>query len=461
VAIKFIDLFAGIGGFHAAGTAFGWKCVMANELDEQAARIYEINWGVNPLGNIHDFTKVKRKKEIPSHDVLFAGFPCQPFSKSGRQLGMNEDRGSLFHDIAFVIEKSRPSLVVLENVRNIAGPRHAHEWNFIILKLRKLGYRVSSKPFVVSPHRIPPSFGGTPQARERVFIVGTRLPSKSKTYNGAFHDVQLRFPTTFEGWDPNDWNLTRDLPIVKNPSDFIKYRLSNDEISVLDVWDELIKEVKNQGEEVRLPGFPLWSDIWGKKPVYKYVKGSPDWKLDFEFKNRQFYLEYKRTIDNWFKKHPEIRDFAPSKRKLEWQAQQMESIWGGLIHFRPSGIRVKRATYVPALVAITQTSIVGPLKRRITPQEAALLQGLPRTFSFQGQSDSTSYKQLGNGVSVGAVYQVIKAAAIRDHEILKATNPKLLNSILKASDSPEGALTSEKEVIQRKNILLKRNLLLL
>jgi site-specific DNA-cytosine methylase len=70
------------------------------------------------------------------------------------------------------------TMVVLENVRNIAGPRHAHEWKYIIEKLRDLGYRVSSKPFVVSPHRIPPSYGGTPQARERVFIVGTRLPSK-------------------------------------------------------------------------------------------------------------------------------------------------------------------------------------------------------------------------------------------------------------------------------------------
>ena len=174
----FIDLFAGIGGFHAAGEAFGWECVFANEIDPAAAAIYEKNWGINPLGNIHEYTRAKRNKPIPKHDVLFAGFPCQPFSKSGKQLGMEEDRGSLFHDITYILAKHKPSLVVLENVRNIAGPRHAHEWTYIINKLRELGYRVSSKPFVVSPHKIPPSYGGTPQARERVFIVGTLLPNK-------------------------------------------------------------------------------------------------------------------------------------------------------------------------------------------------------------------------------------------------------------------------------------------
>ncbi len=143
MSVTFIDLFAGIGGFHAAGEAFGWDCVFANEFDSAAASIYSLNWGTNPLGNIHEFTRAKKRKPIPNHDVLFAGFPCQPFSKSGKQLGMDEDRGSLFHDIAFIMEKHKPSMVILENVRNIAGPRHAHEWKYIIKKFRDLGYRVS------------------------------------------------------------------------------------------------------------------------------------------------------------------------------------------------------------------------------------------------------------------------------------------------------------------------------
>ena len=126
----------------------------------------------------------------------------------------------------------------------------------------------------------------------------------------------------------------------------------------------------------------------------------------------------------------------------------MDSIWDGLIHFRPSGIRVKRATYVPALVAITQTTIIGPYKRRITPVEAARLQGMPETFSFGDQSDTLSYKQLGNGVAVGAIYQVLRAAAERDGEILKATNPALLKSITKSPFSPK----SQPEVKKKKKL---------
>lgn len=444
MSTTFIDLFAGIGGFHAAGESFGWDCVFANEIDPAAAAIYKSNWKLNALGNIHDHTRADKKKPIPAHDVLFAGFPCQPFSKSGKQLGMEEDRGSLFHDIAYILEKHKPSMVVLENVRNIAGPRHAHEWHFIIEKLRELGYRVSAKPFVVSPHRIPPSYGGTPQARERVFIVGTRLPSKR--HRLIKDDSPLQFPTDFDGWDTNKWNLFEDLPLDNTPENFMKYRLKNDEIEILDAWDWLVKKMLVRREGLRLPGFPLWSDLWGKRPIYKKETDAPEWKKTFETKNRQFYLEHNVLIDEWFSKFPAIRASAASKRKMEWQAQDMSSLWDGLIHFRPSGIRVKRPTYVPALVAITQTTIIGPYKRRISPLEAARLQGMSDSFSFGDQSDVLSYKQLGNGVAVGAVYQVVKAAIARDSEILKLTNPKLLKSVEKASKSPNGKLKTEDRI---------------
>jgi DNA (cytosine-5)-methyltransferase 1 len=447
VSVTFIDLFAGIGGFHAAGEAFGWECVFANEIDPAAASIYSLNWGMDPLGNIHDFTRAQRRNSIPKHDVLFGGFPCQPFSKSGKQLGMEEDRGALFHDIAYIIEKHKPSLVVLENVRNIAGPRHAHEWNYIIKKLRELGYRVSSQPFVVSPHRIPPMYGGTPQARERVFIVGTKLPNKKNKL--ITDDTPLQFPTAFDGWDTGKWNLFDDLPLEENTAAIkMKYRISNEDIEILNAWDSLIRELITFREGLRLPGFPLWSDLWGKNPIYKREKNVPEWKKDFEEKNLQFYREHKKLIDNWFSKYKFIREITPSKRKLEWQAQDMKSVWEGLIHFRPSGIRVKRPTYVPALVAITQTTIIGPYKRRITPREAARLQGMSDDFIFGSQTDSMSYKQLGNGVAVGAVYQVIKATIERDEEILMKTNSNLINSVRK---SPKSHLGQQSKSTNLKN----------
>jgi DNA (cytosine-5)-methyltransferase 1 len=298
--------------------------------------------------------------------------------------------------------------------------------------LRSLGYTVSSQPFVVSPHKIPPSYGGTPQARERVFITGTRTntPIKGDIPN-------LEFPTDFELWEETSWDLYRDLPIEENNKEiFLKYRISHEEVELLDAWDSLITELKSSREALKLPGFPLWSDLWGKKPIYEFDEFAPDWKKSFEDKNLRFYEEHKSPIDYWFKNYPIIRASTPSKRKFEWQAQELASLWDGLIHFRPSGVRVKKANYVPALVAITQTTILGKYKRRITPREAARLQGLKEDFSFFNQSDSSSYKQLGNGVSVGAVYQVVKALARRDYANLNVTNRELLQSIEKSSSSP-------------------------
>ncbi|MBM3682465.1 MAG: DNA (cytosine-5-)-methyltransferase, partial [Actinobacteria bacterium] len=153
MAFTFIDLFAGIGGFHAALGAMGGKCVYASEWDKDSARIYERNWNLKPDGDI-TLAANDEVMEVPEHDVLVGGFPCQPFSKSGKQMGMEETRGTLFWNIAKIIEARKPTLVLLENVRNIAGPRHIHEWKVIIKTLRDLGYRVSEEPMVVSPHLI-------------------------------------------------------------------------------------------------------------------------------------------------------------------------------------------------------------------------------------------------------------------------------------------------------------------
>jgi DNA (cytosine-5)-methyltransferase 1 len=437
MSFKFVDLFAGIGGFHAALTALGGECVYASEIDQAAAKVYELNWGIEPKG---DITKVANDThvKVPSHDVLVGGFPCQPFSKSGYQKGMEETRGTLFWNIAKIIEKRKPSIVLLENVRNIAGPRHTHEWEVIIKTLRELGYRVSSTPFIVSPHRLSPDFGGRPQVRERVFIAATRIPSrKGKDYSVDIPD--LSFAT--EGWDSNSWKLTKDLPLVKDTKEVLdKYKLSDEEIEWIDVWDDFVSLFKKHNKGAKLPGFPIWADFWVDIDDLVIPDGTPDWKVNFLSKNSEFYTDNKKWIDLWLKKNGNLEHFPPSRRKLEWQAQDLESLWQTVMHFRPSGIRAKIPNYVPAMVAIAQTSIIGPSKRRITPLEGARLQGLPDSFSFGDQSDTPTYKQLGNGVNVGAVYNVMKAVVIRDKDLL-SRKPDLIKSISRAPNNPDEILS--------------------
>jgi DNA (cytosine-5)-methyltransferase 1 len=436
-AFTFIDLFAGIGGFHAALSAMGGKCVYAVEIDPQAADVYKRNWGINALGDLtldaNDDTM-----NVPPHDVLTAGFPCQPFSKSGAQKGMDETRGTLYWYILKIIEMHHPKIVILENVRNLAGPRHMHEWQVIIETLRAEGYRVSETPAIFSPHLLPPEMGGRPQIRERVFITATYLGKTAHPNDLSAEPPVSNRPVA--GWDPQTWHLETDLPL--DPDHHAEgCDLTDGERLWIDAWDEFVTLIVKARKGRRLPGFPLWADEWVTTSQLRIPRGTPKWKDDYLRKNAEFYTAHKRQIDAWVKRWGVYTDaFPASRRKLEWQAQDTPRLWDCVMHFRPSGIRAKAPTYVPALVAITQTSIVGSRERRLSPREATRLQGLPDTFTFGDQLPGATYKQLGNGVSVSAVWHVLRSHAARDEDMLKKSAPKLLRAIQNAPVNPDEAL---------------------
>ncbi len=440
MSFRFIDLFAGIGGFHGALSALGGECVYASEIDRAAARIYARNWGFIPDGDI-TLSANETTMNVPEHDVLVGGFPCQPFSKSGKQKGMDEARGTLFWNIAKIIEVRQPRIVLLENVRNISGPRHVHEWEVIIETLRLLGYRVSSKPLVVSPHRIHPNFGGRPQVRERVFIAATRT---GELGNLIGKEPALPNIEKFhQNWNIQSWSLEKDLPIDSKmtPANKKLVTLAETEKLWIEAWDEFVQLFKAAHPGQNLPGFPLWADEWVASGDLKIPNGTPAWKANFLRKNAEFYTENKKIISKWKKKYSNLEEFPPSRRKLEWQAQDAKSLHETVMHFRPSGIRAKKATYVPALVAITQTTILGKQARRISTREGARLQGLPEWFDFLDQPQSTTFKQLGNGVNIGAVYNVMKALVMRDLDLL-GSNSGLVKSILGAPNDPSEYLSS-------------------
>lgn len=395
---RFVDLFAGIGGFHLAMESLGGKCVLASEIDAQCQAVYRQRWPDVPLvGDIREIT-ADHAKAVPDHDVLCAGFPCQPFSKSGFQLGLRDKtRGTLFFEIMEVIRARHPRFVILENVRNIAGPRHIDTWRTIVASLREEGYRVSSEPLVFSPHLLPPELGGRPQIRERVFIVGEHvgLPPDEPV-------APLLEHRPVGDWTTDKWSIKKFLQPDRQIKPLARYRLRPDEETWLKAWQEFIEVI----DEDPLPGFPIWADAFTTRP--RVTPDMPAWKADFLRKNSALYVRHKAPIDDWLDKWHGLKAFPPSRRKFEWQARGWpHDVRRLVIHFRPSGIRVKPPTYLPALVAITQTSVIGAKWRRITPREAARLQGFPDDFVVH-VDDKAAYRQFGNAVNVGAAAYVAR-----------------------------------------------------
>lgn len=166
-AFKFIDLFAGIGGFRLAFQSLGGKCVFTSEWDEHAKKTYFANFGEVPFG---DITKEETKSFIPDNfDVLCAGFPCQAFSIAGKRGGFEDTRGTLFFDVAEIIKRKKPKAIFLENVKGLRNHDQGKTLKTILNVLREdLGY------FVPEPKIMNAKDFGVPQNRERIFIVGFR-----------------------------------------------------------------------------------------------------------------------------------------------------------------------------------------------------------------------------------------------------------------------------------------------
>jgi len=371
-SFRFIDLFAGVGGFHIAMSRLGGHCVFASEIDPSAAETYRNNFGIDPLCDIREVDE----SSIPQHDVLCAGFPCQAFSKAGKQQGFDDTRGTLFFEIKRILKYHQPKYIVLENVRNLASHDGGRTWKVISENLRELGYIITEKPLIVSPHQV-----GVPQLRERVFILGV--------HSSATKVRSLHFEIP-----PSHRNQTVGEIVLNGEADS-SFAISDYEEYVLTAWDEFIRGVGRLNL-----GFPIWANEFGKSYDLSRL---PRWKAGFVVKNRTLYSQNKPFIDKWLKKHNYLSEFVPTHTKFEWQAgEHIDTVWKGIIQFRPSGIRVKRPTEFPALVAMVHIPIVGWKKRRLTPREVANLQSFPENYILNSNAQQ-AYKQFGNAVNVKVV----------------------------------------------------------
>ncbi len=394
---KFIDLFSGIGGFHLALTALGGECVFASDIDADCRKTYKANYGLDPAG---DITKIEAK-DIPEHDVLCGGFPCQAFSKAGKRLGFSDPtKGTLFFDIKRIAEYHNPKYILLENVRNLASHDKGNTWKVIRDTLKtictseeevaagKIGYNVIDEPVIFSPHYL-----GIPQHRERVYIMCIRKDvDEQQGHLPLFKfDESKIVPSTIDSVLQDD----KEIPNLKH------FKLSDDQVLLIDLWDEFIKNIK----EEKLPGFPVWVERLCDLDPDEDLSQYPNWKQNFIHKNNELYLRNKAFINMWLPRARKCPLFFGAKAKLEWQAGQYKnpSIWDNILQIRPSGIRVKPGTYFPALVAITQTSIVGPRQRFLTPRECARMQSFPDDKFIPDVNEAQAYKQFGNAVNVDMV----------------------------------------------------------
>ena len=208
----FIDLFAGIGGLRIGFDKMGGKCVFSSEIDKFARQTYEANFDHTPEG---DITAIEAE-EIPRHDILLAGFPCQPFSLAGvskyNSLGWkhgfnHEVKGTLFFDVVRIIEHHKPKAFLLENVKNLKSHDKGRTWKIIEKTLAELGYKVHSK--VINSRLV------VPQRRERVFIVGFReetdfeFPDIKPTNRKLKHILDSSVPEKYTLTD-HLWNYLQD-----------------------------------------------------------------------------------------------------------------------------------------------------------------------------------------------------------------------------------------------------------
>ncbi|WP_078408722.1 DNA cytosine methyltransferase [Priestia abyssalis] len=413
MVIKFVDLFAGIGGirlgFENAMKNFGieTKCVLSSEIDKNACETYQLNFNETPEGDIHFID------EIDDFDFLLAGFPCQPFSYAGKQRGFGDTRGTLFFEIERLLEKYRPTGFLLENVRGLVSHDKGRTLSTIIEKLEALNYKVN---YLV----LNSSNFGIPQNRVRIYIVGLlnkypNLSLESDTGSSDSHEFKKKQLSLFNEDKYNHLTVKNILETDKEVME--KYKCTDKFINMLS------KVVGNEFNS--LHGYRL-IDYRNGKSIHSWelgLKGDCS-QEEIEFMNalianrrkKVFGTEQdgKRLTINQIRTFfdvpnlQEIIDSLLEKGYISDDGEKKYNPVAGNMSFEvfkfldPDSISITLTSADSHRLGIVQNNI----PRRITPRECARLQGFPDYFKCH-PNDKFAYKQFGNSVSVPVIEKVI------------------------------------------------------
>ena len=414
--MKFIDLFAGLGGFHLALSKLGHECIFACEIETFLKEHYKKNFNIFPEG---DITKLNINK-IPRHDILCAGFPCQPFSKAGFANGFNhKTAGKMFFYLVKIIKYHRPKYLLLENVPNLIGHNNGKTWEYMKKKISKLNYDIDQK--ILSPIDF-----NIPQTRNRVYIVAKQ---------NKLDDFE---------W-PKKIKQTANLKkfLISKPKR--NKKLSEIKKRVLDTWKYFLKKIP---KNTYIPN-PLWAmefgatypfesstphtsgirklktckgkfgvnlnnfskdEIFNSIPRYARLKVKifPDWKIGMIKKSRHFYNKNKKWLDKLLPKITELDH--ESYQKFEWNCQgEPFNLRKKIVTFRGSGVRVRRNQNSPTLISqcISQVPYLPWKKRYLSLEECLNIQGFNGLKSYP-MGYEKFYMTIGNAVNVGVISHIAK-----------------------------------------------------